>query len=63
MTGRDDLQRLAAYVCPQGRLCECQHPGGGYACPSCGCDCPLPGPDERSGDPDACPCCGSSIPL
>ncbi|WP_139128789.1 hypothetical protein [Micromonospora nigra] len=58
---RSDREILAAYECPAGGLCDCKHPGGQYACPNCGCDCPLPDPDApTTGDPDACPCCGSS---
>ena len=56
----DDLRLLMAYVCVQGRLCECRHPGGEYGCPACGCDCPYPDPDDAPGHPDACPCCGRS---
>lgn len=57
-----DLEKLSAYVCPAGRLCECDHPAGEYSCPHCGCDCPFPDPYARSGDPDDCPCCGRHVP-
>ncbi|GAA0494633.1 hypothetical protein Ade02nite_19980 [Paractinoplanes deccanensis] len=53
----NDLERLAVYLCPGGRLCECQHPGGAYACPHCDCDCSTPDQFERDMDPDACRCC------
>jgi len=54
---RDVNARLAAMLCVRGRLCRCEHGGGEYACPWCGCDCPLVGPDETDDDPDACTCC------
>lgn len=59
----DDRDVLAAYECPAGGLCDCQHDGqpsgqGRWPrCPRCGCRCPLPGPGDALDDPDACPCC------
>ena len=64
--GADDRVVLAAYECPAGGLCDCQHqhePGGQGRwprCPRCGCGCSLPNPDDALGDPDACPCCHHS---
>jgi hypothetical protein len=64
----DDRDVLAAYLCPAGGLCDCQHgeepagQGRWPRCPRCGCSCSLPDPDDALGDPDACPCCHYSGP-
>lgn len=48
---------------PPCGCCSCEHvsspeqASARYACPHCGCFCPLPDPDECEGNPDACPCC------
>lgn len=60
MTNEEISARLAAYECLAGGLCDCQHQGGAYSCPYCGCGCPLPDQLEALGDPDACPCCHRS---